>query len=342
MAETWNSAIEWINRAGAWHWGFASAMFVQATVLVGVLGLLETCVRRHVAPGVRYWLWSLVLLTLMLPVSLRPLAGIASWTVAEPVAVSREAHPAVERQSTEPLESQPDVIPSPVRRNSLDAFGWVLVVWSAIAAVLGGIIVRRARKVHGLVRRAADAPVEWHSALEVACELLEVRQQRVRLLMSDEVGCPAVFGFRRLTILIPSPLIDWIDDEQCQFVLVHELSHWRRGDLQMNLLQTLLQIVYFYNPAVWITNVVLRRLREQAVDDAVLVALALPAEEYIDTLLNVATVSLRPLDVSLRLVGILESRKALLQRIRRMIDSPEPDRDDSNLFRSIPEPIPRC
>ena len=113
-----------------------------------------------------------------------------------------------------------------------------------------------------------------------------------------------------------------LGEDQFQLVFAHELLHWKRWDLQINLLQTLLQIAYFYNPAVWIANAILRRLREEAVDDAVLIAFGTQQEAYSNTLLDVAAQSLRPVELSLRLVGILESRKALRQRIRRMATGP--------------------
>ena len=142
--------------------------------------------------------------------------------------------------------------------------------------------------------------------------------------ISDAVGCPAVCGFWRPTILIPRRLVGRLDEEQLQLVFVHELAHWKRWDLQLNLLQTVLQVVYFYNPAVWIANFVLRRLREEAVDDAVLVALAAPVERYSHTLLDVAAHAARPLELNVRLIGILESRKALANRIQRLATSPLP------------------
>ena len=146
----------------------------------------------------------------------------------------------------------------------------------------------------------------------------------MRLRISDEVGCPAICGFWRPTILVPGRLVGQLSEDQFQLVFAHELLHWKRWDLQINLLQTLLQIAYFYNPAVWIANAMLRRLREEAVDDAVLIAFGTQQEAYSNTLLDVAAQLLRPVELSLRLVGILESRKALAQRIRRMASGPRP------------------
>jgi beta-lactamase regulating signal transducer with metallopeptidase domain/protocatechuate 3,4-dioxygenase beta subunit len=369
MVDTLTAVINLVNRAGALHWDFASAMFVQVVALVAVLGVVELCLRSRVRPVVRYWLWALVILKLMLPVTLSTPASVAYWVVKEPAPVAStsiaptiEIAPATTSAPAEPpittdIEQPPPELwgkspkvalnppiesPSPPRlatrgsperpasvttrkqRPSLTASGWLFLAWCGGCLVLGVIVLRRTAKVRQLVRRAAEAPGQLAAPMQVACELLDLSSRRVRLRISDEVGCPAICGLWRPTILIPRRLVGQLDDEQFELVFVHELSHWKRWDLQINLLQTVLQIVYFYNPAVWFANAVLRRLREEAVDDAVLIAAGTPRERYSNTLLDVASQSLQPLEMSLRLIGILETRKALAQRIHRMAISTLP------------------
>ena len=79
-------------------------------------------------------------------------------------------------------------------------------------------------------------------------------------------------------------------------VLLHELIHLRRRDVWVNFLQALLQIFYWWHPLVWLANARIRRVREEAVDDAVMLALRDEAEAYAPTLLEVAKLALnRPL-----------------------------------------------
>ena len=88
----------------------------------------------------------------------------------------------------------------------------------------------------------------------------------------------------------------------------------------MNCAQALVQIVYWWHPLLWLANARIRRVREEAVDDAVMLTLRDDAEAYAPTLLEVAKLAFhRPL-ASLGLVGILESRSALRQRIERLMD----------------------
>src|SRR5262249_29169993 len=107
-------------------------------------------------------------------------------------------------------------------------------------------------------------------------------------------------------------------------VLLHELAHLRRRDVLVNLAQTVLQIIYFFHPLLWLANARIRKLREQAVDELVLVTLGKEAEIYPATLLDVAKFTLNARALNFGTVGIMESRSALGGRVRRMISQPFP------------------
>ncbi len=111
---------------------------------------------------------------------------------------------------------------------------------------------------------------------------------------------------------------------QLRSVLFHELAHVRRGDLWLSLLQTLLQIAYLYHPLLWWANARIRAIREQAVDETALAALGQEAEEYPRTLLSISKLAFGRPALSLRLLGVVESEKALTARIRHMVSRPFP------------------
>ncbi|MCA1624106.1 MAG: polysaccharide deacetylase family protein, partial [Acidobacteria bacterium] len=57
---------------------------------------------------------------------------------------------------------------------------------------------------------------------------------------------------------------------ELEAILRHELAHVRRHDYLVNLLQSLIETVFFYHPAAWWISVVIRREREFACDDFVI------------------------------------------------------------------------
>jgi tetratricopeptide (TPR) repeat protein len=151
-------------------------------------------------------------------------------------------------------------------------------------------------------------------------------RRRVAIRLVPGSMSPALFGLFRPVILLPEALMLRLSRAQLRAVLLHELIHLRRGDVWMNCAQALLQLLYWWHPLVWLANHRIRRVREEAVDDAVMLALRGDGENYAPTLLEVARLALpRPL-ASLGLVGILESQGALRQRIERVMDFRPPQR----------------
>jgi type II secretory pathway component GspD/PulD (secretin) len=181
---------------------------------------------------------------------------------------------------------------------SLGLLAWMLARWHQVACD---------------ARRAAVAPARLS-------ELLPVPRRPVRLRLTDQPQSPAVCGLFRPVILLPRTLAEQLSPAQLRAVLLHELLHLRRGDVWVNCAQALLQIAYWWHPLLWFANARIRRVREEAVDDAVMVALNDDAEAYAPTLLEVAKLALRRPLASLGLVGILESRSSLRQRIERLMD----------------------
>jgi len=151
-------------------------------------------------------------------------------------------------------------------------------------------------------------------------------QRQVRLRVLPVVPAPAVYGLLRPAVLVPERLIvHGFNQDELRAIFIHELTHIQRGDLWIKLLQTILQVVYFYNPLIWLANARIRRVREQAVDETVLVTLGVGAGElYPETLLEVAGWAFdRPMP-GLRLLGVMETRGALTERIKIMLNKPIP------------------
>lgn len=370
MAEPWNKIVTLLNHYGEIFWNFSSAMFTQVCVLVVVLLLIDLCIRHRVRAVTRYWLWSLVLLKLVLPVTLYSPASAAYWLTdylpeASPVA---SAPAVVNVESTETFKPQaarstplstdrlpapvkvpgfapaPTAFPStassatrvtplpivesreakPVPYQRFNPAALLLLVWLSVVALLCIFVARRTRQVRHLVNQAAEAPPELVNLLNDCCQLSGLKQHVVQLKISEQVGSPAICGLWKPTIILPRHLLNQLDQDQLRQVFVHELAHWKRFDLQLNCFQTLLLILYFYNPLVWLAHSMLRRLREQAVDEIVLVTLKVQSQHYSSTLLDIAALTSFPDKLSLQLIGILEPRKPLAQRIRRIISRPVP------------------
>jgi len=74
-----NTLIEAINSGGEWFWQQGAAMFIQVSILVALLGVIDFCLRRRSRAVFRYFLWLLVLVKLVLPADFASPFGIGNW-----------------------------------------------------------------------------------------------------------------------------------------------------------------------------------------------------------------------------------------------------------------------
>ncbi|HOX59575.1 MAG TPA: M56 family metallopeptidase [Candidatus Paceibacterota bacterium] len=318
-----NSLIEsvngWAESAARLGW----PMLWQSSLLIGLVLALDLLLRRKLRAAVRYALWLVVLVKLLLPPSLAFPTGAGWWL--RPAKTAPPPRPPAQTVVTYDARSLP-VVPLPATPlhvaplpPALSATGWAFAGAVAVSAALFLWMLRRWSQVARDAARAQAAPA-------VLDRLLPELPLAGRVKLVDRLQSPAVCGLFRPVILLPRALAERLPPAQLRAVLLHEVIHLRRGDVWVNCLQTLLQIVYWWHPLLWVANARIRRVREEAVDDAVMLALSEEAESYAPTLLEVAKLALpRPL-ATLGLVGILESHSSLRRRIERLLEFRPPRR----------------
>src|SRR5437867_106107 len=320
-----NSFIDTLNHWGGRFADFALPMLVQSSVLIVLLFALDLVLRNRVRAVVRYALWMLVLIKLVLPPSFAAPTSLAYW-LSEKKAVKTPPAPSqqfVVRYSDAKFDGTRPLPSLPPPRAKLQFAGWLFLAWLATALGLMAWLVRRSRSVVRTAARSLPASESPEQLLDACRQQMGIKQ-RVRLKLSGTASSPAVFGLWRPVILIPQKLTDKLSALQLRAVLFHELAHIKRSDALVHYLQTLLQIIYWWHPLLWFANAQIRRVREQAVDEAVVVAMGSDAEAYLATLLEVAKLAFNRPTFALGLIGIVESKSALAQRVQHLLNRPIP------------------
>lgn len=90
----------------------------------------------------------------------------------------------------------------------------------------------------------------------------------VSLQTAEWVSSPFATGILRPSVFLPLSYQAKYSKQDLQWIILHELAHIRRCDPLMQLLQSVVQTVFFFHPAVWFANRMIYRLREFACDEA--------------------------------------------------------------------------
>lgn len=241
---------------------------------------------------------------------------------ASPRVPIASADTVVPEEESVPVVHKPKA-PTPKPIAKLSWQGVLFLLWLAVVIAIGMLLLQRATVVRCLVAQAKEVDDSMANLLVDCCKHMRIKGT-VGMKALVNTTSPAVCGLFRPVVLIPKNIATSLSSIQLQVVFLHELAHIKRRDLWVNLAQTILQILYFYNPLLWLANAIIRRVREQAVDETVLVAVGKNAMQYPQTLLEVARLAFRRPVMSLRLIGVAESRDALTVRIKRILSRPIP------------------
>jgi beta-lactamase regulating signal transducer with metallopeptidase domain len=186
-------------------------------------------------------------------------------------------------------------------------FIWCLgVLVASTRLIVGWRTVRRMRRTG--ISEVGDSVRE---ALGRAANKLRLNQA-IEVLQSTLVKTPIVIGHFRPVVLLPLRAVTGLSESQLELILAHELAHIRRHDYLVNLLQTLVETLFFYHPGVWWLSRQIRIERENCCDDVAMAATGSRADY------GRALLAIEELQDVLPLLSLGARGGSLLARIRRI------------------------
>lgn len=187
-------------------------------------------------------------------------------------------------------------------------FFWFLIICFKIVMMFFDV-----RNVYKL-KNTKRLPVtdELQRIFKSICYKMNLKKS-ISVFESAIAKTPMVIGAIKPVVLIPMGLLTSMTPEQVEAILAHELAHIKRKDFLVNLIQSGMEIIFFFNPFVlWISSLI-RKERELCCDD---IAIELTGDKmlYANTLVKCKEHS--SLVYSMNFVG---NRKLLLNRVKRVL-----------------------
>jgi beta-lactamase regulating signal transducer with metallopeptidase domain len=269
------------------------AWMAQTSVLVAAAALLGYVIRVRAARWHLPYLHVLFVACALLP-------AIQPWAHSSPEAVFGRA---VRHHRPVAPDAAPESRP----------VDWSSAIPYAIAAGFAGRVIwlcigmARLRRY----RRSAKPFEALPPALSAAFELTKTRAQ---FAISNEIAGPVTFGSLSPVVLV-TPLFGQLSEAQQLAIACHELTHVRRRDWLISLVEELTAAALWFHPGIWWLLRQIRLAREQAVDRQV-IALTGSSRDYIEALLKTAEtrwqLDLSPAPLFLR-------RRHLMDRIQQLM-----------------------
>ena len=284
--------------------------FIWQGALLAIAGAL--LMRTARVPSVRYAIGIATMLAMLL-------APMMTFMAIQSAGKARSHSTTGAAIAVAPTDSSARTVPSSAtasRPQSTSATvivpaAWIFNVWALGVMVLslrfaGGWTVARR-----LARQTLTPAGEEIQALAARMAArLNVRIS-VRVCESASVAVPMMLGCLQPVIILPPAAVIALPPAQLEALLAHELAHIRRHDYLVNLLQTGVETVCFYHPAVWWISREVRRHREHCCDD--IAVGACDRLTYVTALSALASISTPQLALS-------AAGGSLRDRVRRLIE----------------------
>ena len=271
-----------------------TSLTMGGTVAVVVMALTARMSRARYAARWRCWLWLLLCLRLMVPVSI---SFPEQTEIKAPIQITAPSDIVIfeEKESEQlplPEPTQPTVPTTPVPTPSVPTtpsapavaepekqitlYQIVFAIWAVGAvAVLLWYLFSHWRFLRWL-RRWGD-PVINAGTIRLFNELgdkLELNR-RPELLVCTGLKVPILAGVFALRLLLPE---GEMGEHALRYSILHELTHFKRRDIWLKTLALLVNAVHWFNPFMWYMTRLVERDTELACDEAALKLL--PVEEH--------------------------------------------------------------
>jgi len=210
--------------------------------------------------------------------------------------------------------------PSPASQSLSTLLPWIDAFW------LVGVVVLSCRSIGGwwLIRQlritaTVEAPAVAKASFRRIAAALGLTRP-VLLRVSSAIAGPVTVGALKLMVLLPLSAATSLSPEELEVVLAHELAHVRRADFFWNLVQTVIETLFFFHPAVWWMGARIRHERELCCDDLALKVCPDPLV-YARALFRLEEQRSNHLELAMALDGH-QSRQTLRMRIARILGEP--------------------
>lgn len=140
----------------------------------------------------------------------------------------------------------------------------IIVIW-AVGVVIK--VIKIAQKYFRLLKVMHILPKNKQCKHSMPVSITAAIEQKyldkIDIVQTDYVKSPVIFGVHKATILLPNLEFS---QEELEFILLHELQHFKNHDLLLRILLEILVAIYWWNPFMFLLKKQITNLLEIRVD----------------------------------------------------------------------------
>lgn len=288
-------AERWLATMGAFVW--------QSTLLV-VIATLAAWLLKRSSPQVRYWLWQIVVLKLLLMPFWSFYVPLPTWAEKKSPSQSVAMIAVPTELPSQPVFRLPDRMP--IDSIAVPSFwepptamtwrAWLFVAWSAVVFWQLIRLLNQHVRLARLLKQGIPPDKDLAGLIAELAGQLGLRRRPVAVSVAAD--CPLfVCGFWQPRLVLPDRLMASLSPSERRQVIFHELAHIKRHDLFWGWPVEIARMAYFFHPLVYWAAYQFRLERELCCDQLAMASSGHPPADYAQTLVQVVAHASEPVAV---------------------------------------------
>lgn len=252
---------------------FIICLIVSSLTITGIL-LVRSIFKKQLSAKGQYTIWFLLLIALILPFIPVQLLPFEISNITLEIEQGDGTLPSFKiKEEVQNSNWKQDYSVS-VNRANLEYLNIMTAsIWIAGMLVMTALAVKAWLEVRKIKRTTYSLKNKDVQFLFEQCKKQLGISGHVVVGESRNVKSPMTFGLFRNYVVLPANFDEWLSLDETKYIFLHELNHYKSKDIATNYLIVIFQIIYWFNPLVWVAFRKMRLDREIACDHAVLSSL---------------------------------------------------------------------
>ncbi|SFB08160.1 bla regulator protein blaR1 [Lentibacillus halodurans] len=246
--------------------------FTVSSFTVGMIMLFRKLFKKQLSAKWQYNLWFLWLMALTLPLIPNHLFDFGhhfSWDRHQHNASGHSIAPEGNQTLNDTNWMQDFAIS--VNRFDMTFLNEMLAfIWITGMFIMIGLTVRSWLNLKRIKSTTSSLKNKEVTALFEQCKRDLNISRHLIVGESPLVKSPLTFGLFKTFVVLPNHFEKWLSMDDIKHIFLHELNHYKYKDMATNYMIIFFQILYWFNPFVWIAFREMRLDREIACDIGVL------------------------------------------------------------------------
>jgi beta-lactamase regulating signal transducer with metallopeptidase domain len=186
---------------------------------------------------------------------------------------------------------------------------WLIGMLFLILRMVGGFVYAHKLRTFQLVQLTD----EWNNKIKEMADKLGIKRA-IQAFFSPLAKTPLTLGTLKPILLFPVSAFTGLTSKEIEAIIAHELAHVLRHDYLFNIIQSMVEILFFYHPAVWFISSQIRNERENSCDN---IAIQTTGDKvsFVKALAAIQIFSMRDEQLAM---AFSSNKNSVLQRIKRL------------------------